>query len=69
MERYGSITTPVSIPRFIVGGMLVGGVAVVAMAFLNYDCSPGPSSPPFPPHSASCGSRCAIRRWRCSDCS
>ena len=36
MERYGSITTPVSIPRFIVGGMLVGGVAVVAMAFLNY---------------------------------
>ena len=36
MERYGSITTPVSIPRFIIGGMLVGGVAVVAMAFLNY---------------------------------
>ena len=35
MERYGSITTPVSIPRFIIGGMLVGGVAVVAMAFLN----------------------------------
>ena len=30
MERYGSITTPVSIPRFIIGGMLVGGVAVVA---------------------------------------
>lgn len=24
MERYGSITTPVSIPRFIIGGMLVG---------------------------------------------
>ena len=66
MERYGSITTPVSIPRFIVGGMLVGGVAVVAMAFLNYGLLAGT---PFPPHSASCGSRCAIRRWRCSDCS
>ena len=35
MERYGSITTPVSIPRFIVGGMLVGGVAV---GLVMYPC-------------------------------
>lgn len=36
MERYGSITTPVSIPRFIIGAMLVAGVAAVAYAFVKF---------------------------------
>lgn len=69
MERYGSITTPVSIPRFIIGGMLVGGVAVVAMAFLNYGLLAGTVVAAIPAALCTCGSRCAILRWRCSDCS
>ena len=32
MERYGSITTPVSVPRLIVGAMLAAGVAVHGVA-------------------------------------
>lgn len=69
MERYGSITTPVSIPRFIIGGMLVGGVAVVAMAFLNYGLLAGTVVAAIPAALCILWSRCAILRWRCSDCS
>ena len=36
MEHYGSITTPVSVPRLIVGAMLAAGVAVLIMAFTKY---------------------------------
>ena len=36
MERYGSITTPVSVPRLIVGAMLAAGVAVLILAFTQY---------------------------------
>ena len=36
MERYGSITTPVSVPRLIVWALLAGGVAVLAMTFTKY---------------------------------
>ena len=36
MERYGSITTPVSVPRLIVGAMLAAGVAVLVLAFTQY---------------------------------
>ena len=36
MERYGSITTPVSVPRLIVGEMLAAGVAVLILAFTQY---------------------------------
>ena len=36
MERYGSITTPVSVPRLIVWALLAGGVAVLAITFTKY---------------------------------
>ena len=36
MERYGSITTPVSVPRLIVGAMLAAGMAVLILAFTQY---------------------------------
>mgnify|MGYP000169062101 FL=1 len=35
MERYGSITTPVSVPRLIVGAMLAAGVAGVLIQNLK----------------------------------
>lgn len=36
MERYGSITTPVSVPRLVVWALLAAGVAVLALAFTQY---------------------------------
>lgn len=41
MERYGSITTPVSVPRLIVGAMLAAPVwPVLILAFTQYGCLP-----------------------------
>lgn len=36
MERYGSITTPGSVPRFIIGVLLAAGVALLALVFTKY---------------------------------
>ena len=36
MERYGSITTPISVPRLIVWVLLAAGVAVLALTFTKY---------------------------------
>lgn len=36
MERIGTITSPVSVPRLLVGALLAAGVAVLAYAFTRY---------------------------------
>ena len=65
MEHYGSITTPVSVPRLIVGAMLAAGVAVLIMAFTKYGLLAGLAVSVIP----AALSRCATPPYRCSGCS
>ena len=63
MEHYGSITTPVSVPRLIVGAMLAAGVAVLIMAFTKYGLLAGLAVSVIP------AALCILWPYRCSGCS